>query len=713
MKKTHIGDAVDRVDGRLKVTGGASYSGEYRLPGLCYGVLVPAAVTSGTVTAIDTRAAGRSPGVIGIVTPFNAIRLPGYESAAENPVKGLKLFNDTKIHFHGQPIALVVADSFERATVAAGLVRATYAEAPFETSFSEGMAAAKPPKSASQKDYQRGAVDAYRGAEVSVEAEYLLPSEMHNPMELHVTTAWWERPDSLHVYTKSQGVIPSQKAVAAAFGLKPEQVQVHSRFVGGAFGSSLRTWPHELAAIQAAKMFSRPVRLTLTREQMFTQVGYRPRTLQRMGVGASRDGHLTGITHESFSQTAVYEEFTERSVNVSRFMYACPSVTTRYKVVPLNFGVPAPMRGPGEATGVYALESALDELAHKLGMDPIELRLRNFPERDQEQDLPWSSNHIRECYTKGAEAIGWKARKAQPGTTRDGDWLVGYGMGCGSFRAFRSKTQVTIRMNTDGSVQLRSAASDIGPGTSTAMVIIAADTLGLAAEQISFELGDSSLPPAPMQGGSATVSSVGTAVREACLMLRAHLNELEGRPRDSAKDLDYVRLMERHKLTGLDFKAETEGLPKDAKHSMYSFSAHFAKVYVHRLTGVVQVRELVAVVDAGTVVNVKTASSQMIGGAVGGIGMALHEEAVVDDRYGRYINGNLGDYHVPVNADIPAIQAIFINKPDPLTNPMGTKGIGEISLIGVAPAIANAVFNATGKRIRDMPITPDKILDAE
>jgi xanthine dehydrogenase YagR molybdenum-binding subunit len=710
MNKTRIGDAVDRVDGRLKVTGAATYSGEYKLPGLCYGVLVPATIASGAISTIDTRAAMKSPGVVGIVTAFNAIKLPGYESNAENPVKGLKLFDDKRIYFHAQPIALVIADSFERATYAASLVKATYAESPAQTDFHEALKNAQVPKDANQKDYQRGDADAVRGAEVVVEADYLLPSEMHNPMELHVTTAWWENPESLHVYTKSQGVYPSQKSIAAAFGLKPEQVQVHSRFVGGAFGSSLRTWPHEMAAIQAAKMFNKPIRVTLTREQMFTQVGYRPQTLQHLRIGANRDGRLSSITHESFGQTAVYEEFTERSANVSRFMYACPNVTTRYRLVPLNIGVPAPMRGPGEATGVYALESALDELSHKLGIDPVELRLRNEPEHDPELSLPWSSRYMRECYTQGAERIGWKNRKTAPGTNRDGDWLIGYGMGCGSFRAFRSKTKAKIRLNSDGSVNIKSAASDIGPGTATAMVIIASDTLGMPADKISFELGDTALPQAPMQGGSATVSSVGTAVREACLMLRGRLNELEGRPRDSDRELDYAKLLRKHNLNELEFLAETEGQPKEAKYSMYSFSAHFAKVAVHRLTGVLRVRELVAVVDAGTIVNHKTASSQMIGGAVGGIGMALTEEAVMDHRYSRYVNGNFADYHVPVNADIPDIQAIFIGKPDPHTNPIGSKGIGEISLIGVAPAIANAVFNATGKRIREMPITPDKLL---
>jgi xanthine dehydrogenase YagR molybdenum-binding subunit len=703
MRKDTIGDPLNRVDGRLKVTGGAKYSGEYKVPGLTYGVLVPATIASGTVTEMDTKTALRAPGVLAVITPFNAPAVPGYQPGAAKPVRGLKLFNDNQVHFNGQPIALVVAETFERATYAATLIKTTYQASPFETDFHKNF-------DKKYKDYVRGEADAYKQAPVIVEQDYMLPSEMHNPMELHVTTAYWEGDDKVTLYTKSQGVIGSQRAIATAFGLDPVNVQINSRFVGGAFGSSLRTWPHEVAAVQAAKLVQRPVKLTLTREQMFTLVGYRPLTIQKIGLGASSDGKLVGITHESHSQTAVYEEFTENAVNVSRFLYASPNANTRYKVVPLNVGVPAPMRGPGEATGSFALESALDELSYKLGIDPIELRLRNYTYTDPERNLPWSSKFLKECYQQGSERIGWDKRPVAPGTLRDGEWLVGYGIGCGAFGAYRSKTSAKIKLLPDGTVNIQSATSDIGPGTATSMTLIAADTLGIGADRITFELGNSSFPVAPTQGGSQTCSSVGSAVHDVCIALKQKLNTLAGLAADSAAPIDYTGILLKLNLPVLELTQESQGGPEAQHYSMYSFSAHFAQVYVHPLTGVVKVKKLVAVVDGGKIVNHKTASSQMIGGAVGGIGMVLTEEAVFDDTFGRYVNGNFADYHVPVNADIPDIEAIFIDKPDPIINPVGSKGLGEISLIGVAAAVANAVYNASGKRIRELPITPDKIL---
>lgn len=701
---------MSRVDGRLKVTGQAKYSGEYKLPGLAYGVLVPAAITHGEVTAIDVKAARRTPGVIEIITPFNFPGLPGFKADAAQPVRGLKLFNDKLVHFNGQPIALVIAESFEKATYAAALVKASYKEQPFETDFHKNIHSAVTPQGGKYKDYVRGEVNAYKKAAVVIEQEYLQPSEMHNPMELHVTIANWEGEDKLTVYTKSQGVVSTQRTLANAFGLKPENIQVNSRFVGGAFGSSLRTWPHEVAAAYAARLIKRPVKLTLTREQMFTLVGYRPYTIQKIGLGADADGRLTGITHESYSQTATYEEFTENSVNCSRFLYDSLNCNTLYKVVPLNVGVPAPMRGPGEATGSFALESALDELSYALKMDPIKLRLKNYAERDPERNLPWSSKYLRECYELGADRIGWENRSPKPGSQREGEWLVGYGVGCGAFGAYRGRALAKIKIMADGTVNIQSATSDIGPGTGTAMTLIASDLLGVAVGKITFELGDSSYPIAPTQGGSSTVSSVGSAVHDACVAIRQKFYALEGLAADSGGVLDYSAILAKHNLPFLELTEESQSNEQAKNYSMYSFSAHFAKVLVHPLTGQVKVKRLVAVVDAGKIVSHKTATSQMIGGAVGGIGMVLTEEAIFDDKYGRYVNGNFADYHVPVNADIHQIEAIFIDKPDAYINPIGTKGIGEISLIGVAAAVTNAVYNATGKRIRELPITPDKLI---
>jgi xanthine dehydrogenase YagR molybdenum-binding subunit len=408
----------------------------------------------------------------------------------------------------------------------------------------------------------------------------------------------------------------------------------------------------------------------------------------------------------------VYEEFTESAVGVSRFLYASPNVNTRYKVVPLNVGVPAPMRGPGEATGSFALESALDELSYKLGIDPIELRLRNYTYTDPERNLPWSSKFLKECYQQGAERIGWDKRAAQPGTQRDGEWMVGYGIGCGAFGAYRNKASAKIKLLPDGSVNIQSATSDIGPGTGTSMTLIAADTLGIGADKITFDLGNSSFPAAPTEGGSQTCSSVGSAVHDVCMALKQKLNTLAGLPPDSTAPIDYPGILQKLNLPVLELTQDSQAGEDAKNYSMYSFSAHFAQVYVHPVTGVVKVKKLVAVVDGGKIVSHKTASSQMIGGAVGGMGMVLTEEAVFDHTFGRYVNGNFADYHVPVNADVPDIEAIFIDKPDPIINPVGSKGLGEISLIGVAAAVANAVYNASGKRIRELPITPDKILMA-
>ncbi|MET0637663.1 MAG: xanthine dehydrogenase family protein molybdopterin-binding subunit [Chitinophagaceae bacterium] len=701
-------ESLDRVDGRLKVTGSAKYSGEFPEAGMVYAVLVPSTITNGKILSIDVSDAKNAPGVVAVITHLNAEKVPGYQAESSTRVKGLKLFNDDIIYFNGQPIAMVVANTFERATHAASLVVAKYKTEPFETAFANNMGRAVAAQN--NKDYVRGEADAWKTAPVKLEQEYILPSEMHNPMELHVTNAYWTGNDKVTLYTKSQGVMSSQRAVANAFRLEPKNVQINSRFVGGAFGSSLRTWPHEIAAAQAAKMLKLPVRLTLTREQMFTLVGYRPHTIQRIGIGATADGKLVGITHESFSQTAVYEEFTERSVNVSRFLYACPNVNTIYKVVPLNVGVPAPMRGPGEATGSFALEVAIDEIATAVGMDPIEFRLKNYADSDPEKNLPWSSKNLKECYALGAEKIGWKNRKPQAGTNKEGDWLVGYGIGCGAFGAYRSKALAKIKMMADGSVNIQSATSDIGPGTGTAMVLIASEILGIKPENIVFELGDSSFPMAPTQGGSATVSSVGSAVHDVCVELKQKLYVMSGKPADSTDKLDYAKTITSQGLPFVEITKESNPNELAKNYSMYSFSAHFVQVHVHQLTGVVRVKKVVAVVDAGHIVNHKTAASQMIGGAIGGIGMAMTEDAVMDHRYGRYANFNFADYHVPVNADIPRIEAVFIDKPDPIINPLGTKGIGEISLIGVAPAVSNAVFNATGKRIRELPVTVDKLI---
>jgi xanthine dehydrogenase YagR molybdenum-binding subunit len=717
-----IGVPMDRVDGRLKVTGGATYSAEYTVPGLTFGVLVPSTIAKGNIGSLDTRKAEWAPGVLAVISHLNAPPVPGYQkaAAAPNAIPTYRIFNTDKIYFYGQPIALVVADTLERAVYAATLVKAQYKSEKPQTDFkafmgqAEMTTQAKKNPSSPQGISIRGREDAWKTAPVSIEQEYVLPSEVHNPMELHGLIALWDGDDKIVVYDKTQGVKSTQHALAQAFGLSEDNVTVHSRFVGGAFGSALRTWPHEIAAVLAAKVVKRPVKLLLSRDQMFTMVGYRPHTWQKVALGATPDGQLVGITHEATGQTSTYEEFTENTLVMAQMMYACPNVTTRYKILHLDIGTPAPMRGPGESTGAFALECALDELSYALKMDPIELRLRNYAETDPSNNKPWSSKYLKEAYTLAKERFGWDKRNPEPRSMRAGEWLVGYGMASGTFGAHRGSATARARLGADGTLVIQSAASDIGPGTATAMTQIAADAMGISPDKIRFELGESSLPPAPTEGGSNLAASMGSAVVAACNQLRQQLAlpPAQGSADTSAlpSPPDYPALLRQMNLPYLEVTTESKGGAEQQQYSMYSFSLHLVEVHVHPATGEVRVKRVVACVDCGKVINHKTAGSQMIGGGVGSIGMALTEEVAIDHRFGRVVNNNLADYHVPVHADIPPIDVIFIDKPDPYLNPMGTKGLGEISLIGGAPAIANAVFHATGKRIRELPITPDKLI---
>ena len=731
----------DRVTGRDIVTGKAKYAAEHNVPNITYGVLVGSTVTKGSIAAIDTAGAEKAPGVLSVVTHLNAPTVPGYDvggAAIKTPVggKALQVFNGPTIYFNGQPIALVIADTFERATHAASLIKAQYNKEDFQTDFDQAGKAVTALEGARYKDYIRGNAEAYKTAAVQVEAEYTVPIEVHNPMEMHAITAMWDGDDKVTVYEKTQGVKSTQRIIAATFKLKEENVKVFAPFVGGGFGSALRTWPHSIVALMGAKKTGRPIKLMLTRMQMFTLVGYRPYTLQRMALGATAEGKLVGISHEADSITSMYEEFNEGSVNVSKSLYASPNVITKYRVYPFNISTPTYMRGPGEATGAFALESAIDELAHKLNLDPIELRLRNYAEKDPQTDKPFSTKFLKEAYELGANKIGWSKRPQTPGTLKEGEWHVGYGMATGVFNASRGNAKALARMYVDGTLIVQSAVSDSGPGTSTAMTIVAADAMGLPKNKISFQLGDSTLPPGPTQGGSSTTSTLGSAVFDVCASLKKKLAELvkddslfhtetihNPKPEDfvfengfvvlasdRTKKISYTDILKRNNLNQLEVTEESKGSEEMKKYVAYSYNVHFVKVLVHPLTGVIKIDKAVAAADAGKIISAKTAESQVIGGVVGGIGMAMMEEGVIDNRYGRWVNNNFADYHVPVQADVPHIEALFVNKPDFILNPIGAKGMGEIALVGFAAALANAVFNATGKRVRELPITPDKLI---
>ncbi|WP_295799929.1 xanthine dehydrogenase family protein molybdopterin-binding subunit [Mucilaginibacter sp.] len=697
-------EGLSRVDGRLKVTGRAKYSAEYKVKDLVYGVLVGSTITKGTIKSIDTKKAEAAPGVLSVLTCFNAPKIPGYQTDTPTPKGPLKIFYNDQVYFNGQPIALVVADTFERALFAASRVSAVYESGPHQTNLKDNISTAVAPGRG--KDFVKGVEDTWNMAPVKIQQEYTIPTEVHNPMELHATIARWDADDKITVYTKTQGVKSTQRSIAQAFKLPPENVQVTAPFVGGAFGAALRTWPHEIAAVLAAKVVGKPVKLVLSRADMFTSVGYRPYTWQKVSIGANPDGKLVGITHEATGQSSVYEDFTEGVVNISQLMYASPNINTRYKIVSLNVNTPTPMRGPGEATGAFALESAMDELSYQLNIDPIDFRMRNYAETDPGNDKPYSSKFLSEAYKIGAEKIGWTNRNQKPGAVTENGWLAGYGMAAGMFGAHRSSATVLARMMADGTLVLQTAVTDIGPGTGTAMVSIASEVMGIPAEKIKFDMGDSSLPPSPTQGGSQITSTVGSAVHDACVELKEKFKSMAG----NIDATNYTQILKQQNLDKLEVTTSSKGGAEQGKYAMYSWSVHFMKVLVHPTTGVVKINKAISVADAGLIISPKTARSQMIGGTIMGIGMALTEEAIIDHRYGRLVNNNFADYHVPVQADIPQVEAYFVNKADTILNPIGAKGMGEIATIGVAAAVANAVYNATGKRVRELPITPDKLV---
>lgn len=704
-------EGLSRVDGRLKVTGAARYSAEYTPAGMVYGVLAGSTITKGNIRSIDTKAAEKAPGVLAVITHFNSPKLPGYqpEPGKPEPEKGTyKLFHDNKILFNGQPIAVVVANTYERALFAASLIKAQYNIETHQTNLRNNKVQAFAP--GDDGESRRGTVDAWKTAPVKLEQEYIIPSEVHSPMEMHSIIARWDADDKLMVWDKTQGVKDTQDGIANIFKIPKENIRVNSKFVGGAFGSALQVWQHEVAAIIAAKVVKRPVKLMLARSDMFTSVGYRPHTWQKIGIGATEDGKLVGITHEAIGQTSTYEDFNEGPVGVSKTTYACPNVNTIYKLKALDIGSPTWMRGPGEATGAFALESALDELSYLLNIDPIDLRLKNYAETDPESGKPFSSKYLNEAYKMGADHIGWNQRSQKPASVTKDGWLVGYGMGGGMFGAYRDQATCRAVMMNDGILLLQTSVSDIGPGTGTAMVSIASGMMGIPAEKIKFEMGDSSLPYAPSQGGSSITATVGSAVNDACKELKEKFQQLMGN--GGTDKPDYVKILKDHNLSELEVTTASKSGAERDKYAMYSWSVHFVKVNVHPATGVVKIDKVACVADSGHIVSPKTARSQIVGGAIGGIGMALMEEVVIDHRYGKVVNNNFADYHVPVNADIPQIEALFVNKPDPYINPMGAKGMGEIALIGMAAAVANAVYNATGTRVRELPITPDKLLMA-
>ncbi len=699
-------EGIKRIDGRLKVTGAIKYAAEYQLSGLVYGVLVSSTIAKGTITGIDSKLAEKAPGVVKVLSHLNAVDISDDRGNTSISKTQINTFSDDKIYFNGQPVVLVVANTLERAKYAASLLKVSYKQDGHQTDLYANLQNTYKPRGDSS-DYLRGEVNAYRNAPVKIEVEYRTPIHVHNAMEPFAATVFWEG-DKVTIYTKAQAIKSMQQDIMNLFKLPEQNVQVFSKVIGGAFGSGSPLWPYAKAALIASKIIGKPLKVVIDREQMFTMVGYRSPSVQKIGMGASADGKLIGITHEATGETSTYQQFAEGITDTTKFLYDCPNVNTQYRLTRLDLSTPTYTRGPGETTGVYALESAVDELAFALNMDPLELRKNNYAQKDPEQNLPFSSKYLDECYEQGAARFGWDKRKQKPGSVTEDGWLVGYGLASGAYGAGRAGCTAHAKFSVDGSLLIQSATSDMGPGTATVMVKIASDIIDIPVENIKFELGSSALPAAPGEYGSITTSSVGSAVFDTCTALKAKFKEVAGN--GSSTEPNYVQILKDYNLPYLEITHRSGGSPNGGKYSSHAYCTHFVEAHVHPLSGMVKVKRVVSAVDGGKILNPITARSQIIGGVVWGIGMALMEDGVLDHRYGKYVNSNLGDYHVATNADVPQIEVLFIDKKDPFTNPMGSKGIGEVAIVGVAAAVANAIFNATGKRVRDLPITPDKLV---
>lgn len=737
----NIGQPMDRVDARLKVTGAARYSAEIPTKNIAYAVLIGSAIARGSITSIDSSVAEKSPGVLGVLTHLNApkiAKMPLFSEFAGGTSAEVRLpLADGNIYHSGQYVGVVIADTFERATHAASLVRVAYAQQPPVTDMEHERERAVVPKgNVGQKpaDTMRGHVEqGLAQADVRVVETYSTPTENHNPMEPHGTIAIWEG-DQLTVYEPSQFIFGVRKSLAVGFGVPEENVRVICNYIGGAFGCKGPMWPHVPLAALAARYVRRPVKLVLTRQQMFTNVGHRAETEQQVSLGAKRDGQLTAIAHRGISHSSeeAIGEFVEPFTVATHVLYATPNLQTSQRIVRLNKGEPTYMRAPGESPGTFALESAMDELADKLQLDPIELRLRNYADTDPDINLPWSSKSLKECYRLGAEKIGWSRRNSAPGSMRDGRYLVGIGMATATYPAYRFPASALTRIMQDGSVVVQSGTHEMGTGTATVMAQVIAEELGVPVERVRFELGDTAFPNAPVSGGSATAASVGSAVAGATRMARAKVLELARADRrsplygipeteitlaeggffvknDQGKSETYQSVLKRQNLKQVEALYDHK-FDEQTQFSMHSFGAQFAEVRVDPDLGEVRLHRFVGVFGTGRILNQKTARSQLLGGITMGIGMALLEETVTDHNFGRIVNNNLGEYHVPVHADIPAIEAYFVDETDSHVSTIGAKGVGEIGITGVAAAVANAVYHATGKRIRDLPITPDKLL---
>ena len=769
-----VGKPIDRVDGRLKVTGGAKYSAEFDVKNLAYGVAVTTGITKGRIKNINTTSAEKSPGVVGVMTYKNSMQLhspqssdPGGGRFAEKDL--LPLQND-RVFYNGQVVAVVMAETFEQAEHAATLVKIDYQPEDPIFDLKENISKAYKPASGlggTETQVKRGnADDALKTASTKLEEEYTTPVYHHNAMEPHATVALWQG-ETVLIYDSTQSVAGTKTLMSSMLGVPKEKVRVISYYIGGGFGSKGFTWPNTVLAAMAAKLVNRPVKLVLSRQQMFTTSGRRSQTIQKIALGADQTGKLSAIKHGNTVESSFVDEFVETAGVATSMIYSSPNVDISHSLVRLNKGTPCPMRAPGEAPGMYALEVAMDELAYQSKIDPVQLRLTNYAEEDEQKHKKFSSKYLRDCYQKGAELIGWSKRNPQPNSMKEGKYLVGYGMATATYPANRSASSAKAVLFADGHAEIMCATQDIGTGTYTVMTQTAADTLGLPIEKVNVKLGDSEYPKGANSGGSQVTASVGPAIRAASLGAISKIVNLAiidtKSPLHGQKEADikaqngkiflaakpdqgesYTAILSRNNLQKIEAQAitkvstrqQTEANPaaggsaeaeieeesktnkavqQDEKldrkpFSFHSFGAHFVKVLVDPDLGTVRVDKAVAVMDVGTIMNMKTAMNQIMGGMIFGIGMALMEETHYDPNLGRPVTRDLANYLVPVHADMPDFQIEFINQPDAIISPIGARGIGEIGITGIAAAVTNAIYHATGKRIRNLPVTPDKLL---
>ena len=744
-----VGTARDRVDGRLKVMGAATYPIDVNLPGLAHAALVPSTIISGRIRDIVVDAAERAPGVLAVITHLNTPPL-ALGPVSEIGPQPLPPFQSDAVLHYGQHVAMVVAETREQANAAAALIEVTYERDTPLLSFDDSRTS--PVFHPWTPDYDRGNVqEALAAADVQVNETYTTAENTNNPIGLFATVAVWDG-DALTLHDTTQNPHGARDTLAATFGIDPAGVRVLVPFVGGGFGAGLRVWPHVPLTALAARITKRPVKLVLTRAQMFTSIGHRPNTIQHLSIGASSDGQLAVIKHLSRSSIGMEGELINLVTHGTPTAYACPNVSTRATQIRQSIPIPGWMRAPGEAEGSFALESAIDELSYALNIDPIELRIKNHAHVHPDSGLPWSSNALLDCYRQGAERFGWSARNPEPRSMRNGGQLAGYGLGRGALMAYQPPCKAIATIRRDGTAYVRSGATDIGPGPYTVMTMLAADCLGVPIERVRFGLGDSAMPKAPQQGGSGLTGALGNAVHAACISLvQAFVNlvsdddvsplkgcRLEGITvrnggiqitDDPARFETYADILTRNDLDELTIEGESAPPGETSSASMIvqegrfipytapstgalahagAYAAHFVEVHVDPDLGTIRVARVVSAIDAGRILNPKTARSQIIGGIAMGIGMALLEETV-SDRTGRLVTTSLAEYVVASNADVRDVDVLFVGQPDSMT-PLGTKGIGELSITGIAGAIANAVYHATGRRVRSLPITIEKMM---